>query len=627
MDNTFTGNDIAKLKKLLSEVNNQKYESSKPRLIRDIVPIEVWLEDPFYSGPDNYKIYPYWKKVLCDIFQPDSNFTEVILSGSIGTGKSTVALYGLVRKLYEMSCYENIQGLYGLMGNSALAFIYFSLNLKQAEATGYGQIRAIIDSIPYFQKHFERVSNKTSILEFPSNINISCGSNNDHAIGTNLIGSILDEANFHKGESTSSNTIKEISKVSDLYDSIQARARSRFLYDGKNHAISFLVSSSTHKGSMTERRIKIAAEENFAHTYVASPKLWDVKGDRYSKDRFYVYTGSELLDPFIVNDYNDIKLIFNTHSEDIGKLTFEQACEKATKFENELFISVPMDFMKDFTTNIEKGIQDIAGVSTSPSGRLFSSRPLYNEVIGTKLKHPFTKEEITLSTGSDLRLEDFLRHGFEFPDPHKPHYIHIDAAIKGDSLGIGMSHVDSFILDDAGTRQPLFVVDIQLRINPPKPPHEIPLSKIRQFVVFLRDMMGINIIGVSYDQAHSSESRQLLKDAGFNVEYRSVDRKDEAYLNFCNLIYEKRVIDYKYSPFEEEFFNLIHFKDKRKVDHLPGYKKDISDGKVGSIQGLIEHIEEINSSLDTETIHIDSDEDMDDDYMISMDDLIDIDYL
>lgn len=585
------------------------------------------LEDPYYSGPDNVKIYPYWKKVLCEVFKENSPYNEVILSGSIGTGKSTVAIYGIIRKLYEMSCYENIAGLYGLMKTSSIAFIYFSLSMKQAEATGYGQIKNLLDSIPYFQREFKRNDKLNSEIKLPQNLFIRHGSNNDHAIGVNLIGSILDEANFHQGESTDANTTKEASKVSDLYSSILARGRSRFLYGGRNHSISFLVSSSTHKGSFTEKRIALAREDNFAHTYVASPKLWDVKGDRYSKERFYVFTGNDKVDPMILETLEDINYICSALNTSMPKGTFKEACESLLQLPDDLVVAIPVDFKDDFRNDLLKSIQDIAGVSTSPTGQLFTSRPLYNKCVSPVLEHPFTKEQVILSTGDKIRLEDYLKPGFQFVDAHKPHCIHIDAAITGDSYGLAMSHIDSFVMDDTGQRLPIFVTDLQIKINPPKKPNEIPLSRVRQFITFLRDYMGVNILEVSFDQAHSSESRQLLRDAGFNVKYRSVDRTDEAYLNFCNLLYEGRFIDYRYKPFEEEWFNLIHYRSKRKVDHLPGYAKDISDAKVGSIQGLIDHVDEIYDSNGLESI-ADSDnatEDIED--LIDIYDLIDYDNL
>ena len=87
MDNSIFIDDFEKdlIIKALKQTEKDKTDLIKPRQIREIVPIERWLEDSFYSGPDAMRIYPYWKDVLCELFKKDSNYSEVIFSGSIGT--------------------------------------------------------------------------------------------------------------------------------------------------------------------------------------------------------------------------------------------------------------------------------------------------------------------------------------------------------------------------------------------------------------------------------------------------------------------------------------------------------------------------------------------------------------
>ena len=57
------------------------------KLVRNIVPIESWLNEEFYSGPSSYQIYPYWKQAIIKVFNSPERINEVILGGSIGTGK------------------------------------------------------------------------------------------------------------------------------------------------------------------------------------------------------------------------------------------------------------------------------------------------------------------------------------------------------------------------------------------------------------------------------------------------------------------------------------------------------------------------------------------------------------
>lgn len=54
---------------------------------------------------------------------------------------------------------------------------------------------------------------------------------------------------------------------------------------------------------------------------------------------------------------------------------------------------------------------------------------------------------------------------------------------------------------------------------------------------------------------------------GLNVGYQSVDRSDKAYLDLVEIMYEHRLKIYDYPILRHELFNLIHYRDKRKVDH------------------------------------------------------------
>ncbi len=60
------------------------------------------------------------------------------------------------------------------------------------------------------------------------------------------------------------------------------------------------------------------------------------------------------------------------------------------------------------------------------------------------------------------------------------------------------------------------------------------------------------------------------------------------YLNFVNTVFEERLYTYRYEPFEEEIFDVIHDRSRRKVDHPHGGKKDVADAVVGAINNILE---------------------------------------
>ena len=80
---------------------------------------------------------------------------------------------------------------------------------------------------------------------------------------------------------------------------------------------------------------------------------------------------------------------------------------------------------------------------------------------------------------------------------------------------------------------------------------------------------------------------QELDKAGFPVDYQSVDRTDEAYLLMVDYIYEGKVKFPYHERFEEEMFGVVHFREKRKVDHLSNGHKDIADSCVGSLYNAV----------------------------------------
>ena len=259
---------------LLKEEMHKREESGKYEQIRDIVRIEEWINSDYYIGTDQKSIYPYWKDFIVDIFRDTRKDTEkinsVILSGSIGVGKSTVAELIMMRKMYELSCFKNINAMFNLMSKTNIMFLYFSVSQKQAERTGYGEFRSLVDSSPYFNENFLRNQRLSSLLVFPEGINFAYGSSASDSIGMSVICSMLDEANFLGGNGPSNDS----EKATDLYANIVNRSNSRFIVDGGvNHSLNILVSSATFENSATERQIRLS--RNDPHTIVAAPAQWE----------------------------------------------------------------------------------------------------------------------------------------------------------------------------------------------------------------------------------------------------------------------------------------------------------------------------------------------------------------
>lgn len=554
--------------------------------IREIVPIEEWINSEYYCGADGVKkLYPFWKDLICDIFRDGKqNYNQIVLTGGIGTGKSTCGLYIVLRKLYELSCYKNVAGLFGLMSNTMTAFLYFSLTKYQAERSGFAQLRSIIDGIPYFKERFQRNKYRNSTLDFPENIRLFYGSSTADMIGMNVISAIIDEANFF-GDSSGSEV--DLGSVEELYNSVLSRTSSRFTSNGVNNSLNLVISSSTFKTSLTSKLYdKSLTDPSIRY---ARARLWDIKPQgTYKNEYFYVFAGNDKFDPFIINDTVDLCTKLGISLD--PSLSLPEAISKLSQEYRLLIDEVPIDFRNIYENNIIQGLQDFSGMSVSSTGKLFSSRSTFESCIDESIKLLFTKSEFTVETNNDepYNCIQYYLNGIDFPHKECPRYMHIDIGVANDAYGISSCYkYGSKIID--GVEVPEYFYDFSLRIVPPAPPKRVSIDRCHQFILYMRDVLGLKIGLISFDQFQSEASRQFLSEHGFNVKYQSVDKTDTAYLYFVDCLY-KRCVHFSKEFAEDikkELFDLIWYRQKGKVDHPSDTKhggmKDRMDAVVGAL--------------------------------------------
>lgn len=487
-------------------------------------------------------------------------------------GKSTVGMYILIRKLYELSCYKNIPALFDLMASANIVFMYFSLTKQQAELTGFKQFRETVDSIPYFQEEFCRNMRHSSILEFPENVIFRHGARLTDQIGSNLIATIMDEANFfnHNGQATAD--AGALSAIQTLHTSVLNRGASRFMSNGVNSSISVLISSPTYSSSYTQQRIE--ASIGNPHARVFRCRLWDCKPEKYSKECFNVFLGNEKVDPFIIRDVEDLNNALEAEMcpRYEGRNLAEGIQTMPPRMKEKIDF-IPIDFKARFETDLLQSIMDIAGYSVAPTGRLFSSRKIWNNCISNNIPELFYKNELSITTEDDSEsnsLEFFLKDKSKFPDSHLSHYIHIDQSYAHDSTGFAICHRGESVLKN-GSLMPTIVLDCAIRINPPPPPKKISIARVRSFIFYCIKNLKLNVAKVTYDSFSSAESIQTLKENGVNAEMQSVDRTDDAYLGFIDLLYDNRVLFNKMDAdlMATEIFELVHYRERHKVDHQP----------------------------------------------------------
>ena len=172
--------------------------------------------------------------------------------------------------------------------------------------------------------------------------------------------------------------------------------------------------------------------------------------------------------------------------------------------------------------------------------------------------------------------------------PHSPRYIHVDLALTRDYAAIASTYVMDYIevyREDPSTgtvasyREPILFVEWVIYIKP-KPNQEIPIYKIRDFIIELKkSKFPLKI--VSADGYQSALLLQDLRLAGIKTDVVSVDRDYNPYLNLKRAIYEKRIVLPRVSRLKEELLNLID--TGKKIDHPVTGSKDGADAVAGSV--------------------------------------------
>jgi hypothetical protein len=544
-----------------------------PVQVREIMPIEEWVESAYHSGPVSH-MYDFWKEKIVEVFKKGVN--EVIVIGSIGGGKTTFANALLMRKLYELSCYENPEALFKMLAGTRIAFMYFTVTLRQASWTGFAMLRDMLDATPYFRNEYPRDRDLNSEIRFQK-VSVYTGSEFTHQLGLALLGAVLDEANFLKAKDP-------LEKARTLYTAIIERRKSRFVVDGKDRGLSVLVSSAEEPSSFVEERIRRIG--NADDVLVVSVVGYELKRRHYSSGSFVVFVGTEFLRPRIIDNVDDLIEVLK------GFRIHEQVLDEAKKYPVKFsvrnvipieyrgyFKEVPEDFRRAFEDDIYRALRDVIGVSVGGENKLFRSMLAYDEALVQKPKL-FKDDIVQLSSKDEVRLQDMFRLDLVV-DKDIPRYIHVDLGIKGDRTGMACAKVVGIKKTDLGDL-PVVEIEWMVGIEPNRRyvDDEVPLWKVREFLVWLKDN-GVNVVKVTFDSFQSVDMIQLLQRRGFQVEKLSVDRTDEAYRNLVTLYLERRIKHVENVVYRKELFALEW--DGKKVDHPTGGSKDIADAVAGAV--------------------------------------------
>jgi hypothetical protein len=533
------------------------------------VSIRVFVTNAYYLGKGDGEhesdggSSDLWPKLIDALEELNSGkYVEAVLTGGIGCGKTTIALYTTAYQLYLLSCMRSPHMLYGLDSSSEIVLIFQSVNAKAAKIVEYDRFKTMIKRSKYFTEQWPP-EYRDGKMVFPNRIEvIPVTGSETAAIGQNVIGGILDELNYMAVIASSKSSVDKGSydQAISLYNSISRRRKSRFLSQGTMPGILCLVSSKKYPGQFTD--IKMRQAEIDPTIFVHDKRVWDMKpSDKFTGEWFFVFVGDMTRKPRVLADN-----------------------EMMPEADRDLVMAIPREYYSDFTTgDLLNALREIAGVSTIGRSPYFLEVNKVYAAFNVGQSSIFNLDE-TDFVGSRLNFA-----GVEVYKPELPRFAHIDLGITGDAAGLAIGCVDDFMpMTNYGTSgfMPHIHVDGVLRIVPPKNA-EILFYKIRQVIVLLRDKLGMNIKWVTLDSFQSTDTQQLLRQQGFITGTESVDVVPCRPYDFLkSAIYEGRLSMPVFPWLQKEILLLERDPKKGKVDHNAGGSKDCADALAGIVFGL-----------------------------------------
>ena len=538
-------------------------EIKNPKVGEKSVSPRTFLESKEYMNAKGV-LYPEVRKAYLEL--NSGKFSEAVMTGAIGTGKTTLALYTQIYQLYKLSLISNPQKFNHLDPSSEIVIIFQSVTATLTKNVDFACFKEMISRAPYFKNNFQPTSATSSELRFPNRIVVRAGSGlPTAALGQNVIGGLIDEANFMAIHGKSLRTVDggTYDQASQIYESISRRRKSRFLRNGKVAGILCIASSRRYPDEFTEKLERQARRSDTQMSeqsiFIFDKRLWEVKPiDTYGKAKFKVFIGNNEKQPCVLGKGTDISL-----------------------FDEHLVIDIPEEFRQEFEVDIYAALRDIAGVATSVICPFIPDKDVIREVFGTHEGILDQDHSYLIDNRPKISIDECRRLEYS-------RWVHIDLALNSDSAGIACGYVPSFVKMDRGDGVyeilPRIVFDFVLEVPPPKG-GEISFEKIRALIILLKES-GLPIKWVSTDSYQSKDTQQILRQKGFTTGEQSPDKKPIIYDVLKSAILDRRIYIPSHAKAQKELAELERDAKSGKVDHPPRGSKDLADSIASVAFGL-----------------------------------------
>lgn len=482
-----------------------------------------------------------------------AKYSEALLTGGIGIGKTTVASIVLTYMAHWVLCLKDPQEFFGLMPGSRIAFMQMSTSEKQALEVVFGDIKARIKHSPWFQK-YPYDPNFTKSIRFDKDIWIIPGDSSETTFeGYNILGGILDEGDSHK-------VTDRKDYAEQGYTTISSRITSRF----QDRGCLVVIGQMKRATGFMAKKYKLFKKH--PDKYAVRLAIWDSMGDDFYMSKCPDGNGG----------------VKKFHYDVSRKMIVPDGFIQQVGTGDGVYLEIPDLYREQFQNDPEKALRDLAGIPPAVSDPFISlthkitlARDRWNERFARE--SPYQGNRFM----SWFRAQDGLKRAA---------HLDIAYAADGDALGFAMGHVREMVeIDDE--LKPYIVIDCLVRMSAPAG-GEIMLSDVRKMIYHLRDDLGFKLETVTMDGFESTDTMQQLGRRRFRASYLSVDRQKIPYQDLKDAIYEERIefpeyiVDIRKETGVEKVEILVKelselVDNGRKIDHPIDGSKDVADAVAG----------------------------------------------
>lgn len=523
---------------------------------------QEYLENPIYVPGANDILYPIWRETLGKIYPSIfyNPYYLIILSASTSSGKSLVLNLIAGYELVKLLCLKNPLQTYDLGMNDIIYLDFHMPSLKLGEQTNWAKFINLLNNSPYFLKEVNIPSVSSGFGLLTKNIALELITEKEQTVSKAVFFVGMDEFNEKKYANTDNESI---------YTYLDRRMEGRFMNTFGYVPYKFIIASSP-KDSSDELSTLVGKlgdlkESGNRKAYVTGHiPQWLTRGCnlQYSGKKFGVYLGDEYSEPSLILEGEEVP-----DNMDTEKIEY-----------------VPIEYLRSFQQDIIGSIQDILGISTNMSGKLYASKSYIeasycqeNLFTSKTFSIPF---DIGKEEGLELMLSYFDFNKIKFPEYSRA--IHVDVGLTGDRLGLSSCiSVPSTYMRADGTgifKDNNYISDFLVGIESYNK-EQIPLDVVAEFIIEI-DKRGYPVGMVSYDGYQSASISQPLSRKKIPNKLQSLDKTKEPYLIHKRALIQGRYIAPDNDICKKELSELLNLPTK--IDHPTEGSKDLSDASAGS---------------------------------------------